>query len=78
MEVLQGNPLCSYLKQAKMSFFFFYKIREQVLLGVGGFIPVGAGKEVGKGYMKLNMVQTICTHVCKWKVIPVETIPGIG
>jgi hypothetical protein len=33
MEVLQGNSLCSYLKQAKMSFFssffFLYKIGEQ-------------------------------------------------
>jgi hypothetical protein len=30
-EMSQGNSLCSYLKQAKMSFFsvFFYKIREQ-------------------------------------------------
>jgi ribosomal protein S26 len=26
MEVPQGNSLCRYLKQAKMSFFFFYKI----------------------------------------------------
>jgi hypothetical protein len=29
MEVPQGNSLYSYLKQPKMSFFFFYKIREQ-------------------------------------------------
>jgi hypothetical protein len=30
MEVPQGNPLCSYLKQSKMSlhFVFFYKIGE--------------------------------------------------
>jgi hypothetical protein len=27
--------------------------------------------------MRLNMVQVLCTHVCKWKMIPVETIPGI-
>jgi hypothetical protein len=25
----QGKSLCSYLKQIKMSFFFFYKNREQ-------------------------------------------------
>jgi hypothetical protein len=29
MKVSQGNSLCSYLKQAKMSFFSFQKIREQ-------------------------------------------------
>jgi hypothetical protein len=30
MEMSQGNSLCSYLKQTKMSFFsFFYKIGEQ-------------------------------------------------
>jgi hypothetical protein len=29
MEVSQGNSLHSYLKQAKISFFFFYKIKEQ-------------------------------------------------
>jgi hypothetical protein len=28
MEMSQGNSLCSYLKQTKMPFFFFYKIRE--------------------------------------------------
>jgi hypothetical protein len=36
MEIAQGKSLCSYLKQAKMSFFslFFYKIGEQDLPGV--------------------------------------------
>jgi hypothetical protein len=29
MEISQGNPLCSYFKQTKMSFFFTYKIEEQ-------------------------------------------------
>jgi hypothetical protein len=29
MEVPQGNFLNSYPKQVKMSFFFFYKIRQQ-------------------------------------------------
>jgi hypothetical protein len=40
MEVPQGNFLCSYLKQAKMSFFFFYKIGEQE----GGTGPAGWGE----------------------------------
>jgi hypothetical protein len=25
------------------------------------------GEEVGKGGRKVNMVQILCTHVCKWK-----------
>jgi hypothetical protein len=29
MEKSQGNSLYRYLKQTKMPFFFFYKIREQ-------------------------------------------------
>jgi hypothetical protein len=29
MEMSHGNSLFSYLKQTKMSFFFFYKIGEQ-------------------------------------------------
>jgi hypothetical protein len=29
MEMSQGNSLCSYFKQTKISFFFFYKIGEQ-------------------------------------------------
>jgi hypothetical protein len=24
------------------------------------------------------MVQILCTHACKWKMIPVETLPGMG
>jgi hypothetical protein len=29
MEMSQGNSLCSYLKLAKMSFFFFHQIGKQ-------------------------------------------------
>jgi hypothetical protein len=29
IEMSQGNSLCSYLKQTKLSFFSFYKIGEQ-------------------------------------------------
>jgi hypothetical protein len=24
------------------------------------------------------MVQILCTHVCKWKMIPIEIVPGMG
>jgi hypothetical protein len=51
MEVPQGNSLCSYLKQTKMSFFSFTKSEnrrmEQVL--PGGLVSVGGGKRWGKG-----------------------------
>jgi hypothetical protein len=26
----------------------------------------------------MNIEQILCTHVCKWKMIPVETVPGVG
>jgi hypothetical protein len=77
MEMSQGNSLCSYLKQTKLSFlfFFFYKIREQE----GGTGPTsGSGEEVGKGCGKVNMVQILCTYYINGKMIPVETIPGMG
>jgi hypothetical protein len=33
---------------------------------------------VGKGYRRVNMVQILCTHVCKWKNQTCETISGMG
>jgi hypothetical protein len=50
VEMSQGNSLCSYFKQTKMSFFSFYKIRKQE----GGMCPAWAlvavgGENVGKG-----------------------------
>jgi hypothetical protein len=47
MEMSQGNPLYRYLKQTKMSFFFFfYKTREQEgrTGPVWGLVPVGVGR----------------------------------
>jgi hypothetical protein len=40
---------------------------------------VGEGKEeVRKGYGRVNIVHILCTYVCKWKMIPVKTIRGMG
>jgi hypothetical protein len=53
MEMSQGNPLCSYLKQTKTSsyYFFFTKSEnrrvEQALLA--GLVPVGEGRRWGNG-----------------------------
>jgi hypothetical protein len=39
-------------------------------------LPVGGG---GCGEnMRVNMVQILCTHFCKWKKMPVVTIPELG
>jgi hypothetical protein len=68
MEVPQGNTLC-FLNKQKCHFIFFYTIGEQEgrtgpVEGVG---TSGRGDEVGKGHGRVNMVQILCTHVCKWK-----------
>jgi hypothetical protein len=57
---------------------------EQILPGEGEVVPVWGGgtsgrrEEVGKGYRRVNMVQILCIHVCKWENETVETIPGMG
>jgi hypothetical protein len=70
---IHGNvtrKLCSYLKQIEMSSFpLFYKIGEQEgrtgpVRGIG---TSGSGKEVGKECQRVNIVQIVCTHVCRWK-----------
>jgi hypothetical protein len=72
MEVPQGNSLYSYCKQAKWQFYSFTKSKNrwaELLLpvGEGGFGTSGSGEEVGKGCKRVNMMQILCTHVCKWK-----------
>jgi hypothetical protein len=59
MEMLEGNSLCSYLKQAKMLFFYFTKLenrRAQQVLS-GGVGTSGREEEVEKGWRSMNMVQ---------------------
>jgi hypothetical protein len=31
-----------------------------------------------KGHGRVDIVQILCTHLCNGKMLPVETIPGIG
>jgi hypothetical protein len=48
---------------------------EQVLpWGVG---TSGRAEDVEKGCRRMNTVQIFCTNVCKWKLAPVETTPGM-
>jgi hypothetical protein len=28
--------------------------------------------------MRVTVVQTLCIHICKWKMRPIVTIPGMG
>jgi hypothetical protein len=48
---------------------------ENVLSGRVG--TSGKGKGVQKGYRRVNMVQILYTYVCKWKMRPVITVPGM-
>jgi hypothetical protein len=36
------------------------------------------GEDIKKEGWRVNMVEIFCTRVCKWKMRPVETIPGMG
>jgi hypothetical protein len=40
-------------------------------------VPVGWEGCRERIYRRVNIVQILCTHVCKWKLIPIETIPGM-
>jgi hypothetical protein len=38
---------------------------------------VGGG-DIKKGCRKVNMMEILFTRACKWKMIPVETVPAMG
>jgi hypothetical protein len=64
------NSLCSYHKQVKLPFLFsFRKLEnrrvEQILPGLGGVGTSGREEEVGKWHGRMNIMQILCTHVCK-------------
>jgi hypothetical protein len=69
-EYHKGTPSTSISNKQKCLSFFFYKIREQE----GRTCPVGeeswyqweveGSRERGR---RVNMVQILCTHVCKYK-----------
>jgi hypothetical protein len=68
MEMAQGNSLYSYLKQIKMLFHFSFTKQEGRTGPVWGFGTSGRGEVAGKVRRRVNMVQILCTHVCKWKM----------
>jgi hypothetical protein len=58
------------LNKQKLHFITFTKSenkRVEVVLP-GKRVVISGGKEMGKGYGKVNIVQILCTHVCKWKI----------
>jgi hypothetical protein len=66
----QGNSLCSYLKQAKCHFLNIFLLQNwrtggQSMACLGNWYQ--CSEDVGKGGRSVNMVQILCTHVCKWK-----------
>jgi hypothetical protein len=67
MKMSQRNFLCSYFKKQKCHFVSFTKLEnrraEHVLLG--GYGISGRGEEGEKGSGRVNIVQILCTHVCK-------------
>jgi hypothetical protein len=69
LEVPKENPVSSYLDQTKMLFFSFTKPEnkraEQIL--PGGVGTSGSGEEVGKRCRRMDVVEILCTHVCKQK-----------
>jgi hypothetical protein len=82
MEISQGNYVCLNLKCHVFHFIFSLfpstklenKSEEQVLPRE----RTGTTGRVEKRGRRVAMVQKkMCIHVCKCKMIPVETIPGI-
>jgi hypothetical protein len=65
MEMSQGNPLYSYLKQTKMSVFFFFnktkdRGQKRSCLGVD---TDGKGEDIRKGCKRVNIVEILYAHV---------------
>jgi hypothetical protein len=79
MEMSQGNSLYSYLKQTKCHYF---PLQDQRTGGQNRSCLLGwyqwKGEDVRKGCRKVNMVQILCVHVCKWKTETVKTILRMG
>jgi hypothetical protein len=61
------KPLNIYLKQTEMSLFFLNGKQEGRTSPVWGLVPVAAGEVVGRECRRVNMVQILSIHICKWK-----------
>jgi hypothetical protein len=52
-----------------MSIFFFFKTGEQKgkICSVWEVGASGKGENIRKRYRRVNMLEILCVHVCKWK-----------
>jgi hypothetical protein len=74
-------PCVAILNKQKCHFFFIYEITEQEGRTIlpGGVGTSGREEEVGRGCGRVNIVNKYFVHMyVKGKMIPVETIPGMG
>jgi hypothetical protein len=80
-ETTKGNSLCSYLylKLSQISCFPFYIFSSTKLENkrVEEGVPVGRGSG-GERDRRMSTVQIMYTHDLNAKMIPVETVPGLG
>jgi hypothetical protein len=68
MEISQGNSLCSYVKQVKLSMFFLFsstkmenKSAEQILMRWVWLVPAGRGRWQGKSIEGEYVANTMYT-----------------
>jgi hypothetical protein len=78
MEMSQGNSLYSYHEQKVILLSFAKMENRRAVKGPVCWIVTSRWEEdVWRKCRMLNMVQTLCTHVCKLKMRPIESIPGM-
>jgi hypothetical protein len=68
MEMSQCNTCIAILSKQKCAVFFNYKNKEQkVQTGVVWEVGIIEGEDIRKGCGRMNMMEILFTHVCKWK-----------
>jgi hypothetical protein len=69
METSQGNQCIAILNKQICHFVFYKSGEEEGNTGVvWRLVQVGYNwGDVGRGCRRVNKVQILCTHVCKWE-----------
>jgi hypothetical protein len=51
-----------------MSFFLSKNGEQEGKIGPVRVVGInGRGEDIREGYMRVNMLHIVCTHICKWK-----------